>query len=583
MRVAPEIKLKSEEREALERLAHSGQTPERVIQRARIVLLAARGMQNKDIAVELDVGRVQVARWRERFRQSGIAAIERDSGEPAPAQYSAADPDADAADAANTGGPQQRAMAPRSRRAALTSPETLRTASPPPPLPDAARRQLMHGFEFARNARLVQRLEDIVGLYITTPTCALVLCCDEGDDPGQDAAQPAGKSRGAAQQARTWSEDELRHGAGNLFAALAMLENMLGASARRMPQRTELLAFLRQVDSETPKGKTLHVIADSDSTDIAPATARWLAAHPRVQMHFAPASVSWISSVMWFFSHIDDSLLRRSAFASVPLLIAAIEHHVAHAGIEGPLFTWTRHSTLLDEGQPRTAGASRSPAKTAAGADRRGDSLRDYVTTLKRERILQEAARLFFEQGYLQTSVDAIAERLGATKPFVYYHFSSKVDILVEICERSNRAALAAADNAMSSRGSPRVRFEQFLREFTDVVLRDHQMVAIYFREQINLPADSAARINQMRKSIDERLTALLIEGIESGEFQIEDPRIGTLVIAGMSSYAFAWYRDDGRLDQQEVTDRIVRMALKLVSAAPYFTAAAYHLPGRVG
>jgi AcrR family transcriptional regulator len=187
------------------------------------------------------------------------------------------------------------------------------------------------------------------------------------------------------------------------------------------------------------------------------------------------------------------------------------------------------------------------------------------VITLKRDRILQEAARLFFERGYLQTSVEAIAERLGATKPFVYYHFQSKAEILVEICEQSNRDVLLAAESAMSAPGSPRDRFEQFLSDFTNVALLQHQHVAIYFREEISLPAQAAERIRQMRKSINMRLTALLNEGVASGEFQIEDTRICALVIAGMSSYAFAWYREDGRLDQQEVTQRIVKMALNLV------------------
>lgn len=197
-----------------------------------------------------------------------------------------------------------------------------------------------------------------------------------------------------------------------------------------------------------------------------------------------------------------------------------------------------------------------------------GDTLWDDVSALKRERILQEAARLFFERGYQVTTVDAIAECLGATKPVVYHHFKSKMDILVEICERSTREALAATDNAVATRGSPRLRFELFVREFTAAALQQHQSVAIYFREEIHLPKYAADRINQMRKSISHRLRALLSEGISTGDFQINDPRMGALVIAGMSSYAFAWYRESGRLDPTEVTNHIVEMALKLVSAS---------------
>jgi AcrR family transcriptional regulator len=581
MRVAPEIVLSSEELNTLTRLTQSRHTPVRIAQRARIVLLAAGGMQNKDIADELQVGRVQVARWRARYLQGGLAAIDADAADPATAPTDVGQQPLPSTQRAGPGAP---AKVLRAERPAPVSPRVQPLATVPRPLPDVAHRQLMRGFEFARNARLIQRLEDIVGLYMAPPACALVLCCDETDTP---AGNPVGTRRPGAPE---WTDAELQHSAGSLFSALSQLDNALVVAGNQTPRPDDLLAFLRQVDGETPHGKTLHVISDSQSAQMPPATTKWLTAHPRVQIHFAPVSVPWISSVAWFFSHIDDTLLRRTAFASVPALIAAIDVHVALSGVEAQSFTWSRNTAAPVVAATQRPGKARRTVSTSRDveggtkgrASGDGDNLRDYVTNLKRERILQEAARLFFEQGYLQTSVDAIAERLGATKPFVYYHFNSKVDILVEICERSNRAALAAAGNAMSSRGSPRVRFEQFLREFTDVVLRDHQMVAIYFREQISLPEDAAARINEMRKSIDVRLTALLVEGIESGEFQIEDPRIGALVIAGMSSYAFAWYRENGRLEQQEVTDRIVRMALKLVSAAPYYPPAAYSAPVRM-
>ncbi len=195
-----------------------------------------------------------------------------------------------------------------------------------------------------------------------------------------------------------------------------------------------------------------------------------------------------------------------------------------------------------------------------------GESLWDELTALKRERILQEASRLFYERGYAQTSVDAIAERVGATKPFVYSHFGSKIDLLVEVCERSNREASGAAERALSGAGSPRERFAGFMLEFTDVVLRLHQHVAIYFRDQSNLPPEAALRIDEMRKAISTRLTLLLAEGERVGEFQVGDTRMAALVIAGMSSFAFAWYREDGRLKRHEVAERIAQMALKLVS-----------------
>lgn len=214
-------------------------------------------------------------------------------------------------------------------------------------------------------------------------------------------------------------------------------------------------------------------------------------------------------------------------------------------------------------------GTSRFSDPTPIKAQSRGeggDGLWGDLATFKRDRILQGAALLFFERGYLQTSMEAIAEQLGASKPFIYYHFKSKVELLVAICEMAISEALAATVKAVSADGGPKRRFEEFVRGFTSSVLKHHRFTAIYFREEINLPREARDRINVMRKSIDHALRSLLNEGIESGDFELEDPQIGGLIIEGMSSYAFAWYRETGRLDQQKITDSIVKMTLKLVS-----------------
>ena len=213
----------------------------------------------------------------------------------------------------------------------------------------------------------------------------------------------------------------------------------------------------------------------------------------------------------------------------------------------------------------RAASKGGSSAKPRAAAT--AASLKDEVMNLKRDRILYEAAALFYERGFLQTTVDAIAERLGATKPFVYYHFQSKVDLLVEICERGTGDALAAIDQAQEAGGTPLEQFERFVRAFTRAALKNHEFVAIYFREEFNLPAETIERISAMRKAINLKLRTLLTEGVASGDFETQDPGLSALVIAGMSSYAFAWYREHGRLDLENVSDCIVQMALKLVRA----------------
>lgn len=215
---------------------------------------------------------------------------------------------------------------------------------------------------------------------------------------------------------------------------------------------------------------------------------------------------------------------------------------------------------------PRTTAAKKTPSPSRSKKSTSvAQALRDEVLNLKRDRILHEAAALFYERGYLQTSVEAIVERLEATKPFFYYHFESKAELLVEICVRATADALSATEQAVEQEGPATQRFASFVRAFTRSALEHHYFVAIYFREEFNLPAEATARINVMRKTIDRRLRTLIADGVEAGEFEVPDPGIAALLVAGMSSYAFAWYRDKGRLGLDSVVEQIVQMALKMV------------------
>lgn len=570
MRVAPEISLTSEEQAELTRLSCSALANPRLAQRARIVLLAAKGIQNKDIADELGVGRVQVARWRERYMRSRLAGIEHDLPRGAPAAK------VDVEQLVRMTTQSTPVSAPRWSTRTMAAAMGISPASVSRHWrTNALKPQLARGFDLRRDVEPSGAIEGIVGLYLSPSIRAMAFGCRAG--PVDEA--PIDLDRTGAPSVRPLKTTAL-------FAAIGALEGQGFSIDTATPPHAPWLKFLQRLAHETPSDLTLHVLIDRPAVHRHPSVTKWLRLHARFHVHATTASATWLASIGQLLGDIDQDRLRSHAFASAPQLVAAIGDQVARPGPHSNAFVWTgsarnwrAEAPTAGDDIPHDAQASAPavlPARTKAKARPKtrlsgdGDSLRDNVINLKRDRILQEAAKLFFERGYLQTSVDAIAERLGATKPFVYYHFHSKVDILVEICEKSNRDVLAAADSAMSATGSPRVRFEQFLREFTNVALQQHQLVAIYFREEISLPADAAERIKQMRKSINLRLTALLNEGINTGDFQIEDPRMGALVIAGMSSYAFAWYRENGRLDQQEVTNRIVKMALKLVSASPF-------------
>jgi AcrR family transcriptional regulator len=204
--------------------------------------------------------------------------------------------------------------------------------------------------------------------------------------------------------------------------------------------------------------------------------------------------------------------------------------------------------------------------------------IRDEVVALKRERTIAVAAELFYERGYENTSLDAIAERMNVTKPFIYAHFASKAELLAEICSRGIASALAALDGVLTTiSGSPRERLEAVGQQFVSAVLNSQRYIAIYTREEKNLAPDDYTRIGEMRRTFDRKLTKLLDEGVAAGEFVIPDTRIAALAIGGMVSWAYVWYRPGGRLtlDQTSnaLTDLIINMAgasvAKVKSARP--------------
>lgn len=203
------------------------------------------------------------------------------------------------------------------------------------------------------------------------------------------------------------------------------------------------------------------------------------------------------------------------------------------------------------------------------------DNLWDEIADIKREKILQCAVELFYEKGYLPSTVDSIAERLGATKPFVYYHFQSKIDLLSEICRRGTSEALAVTAMVASQPLDPVRKLALLVREFTMVVLDMYKHVSIYFREQLNLPKEVADEIAKMRRGIDAHVRDLLSAGKEKGVFAFDDLVVASQVVTGMMSYAFAWYREPARFTKDQICGQMTTHVLRAVGVS--------ELPDRVG
>ena len=336
VRVAPEIVLSDEEREVLDELIRSKLTSVRLALRARIVLLAAQGLQNKDIALALEVGRIQVSRWRERYLESGLEGIERDlpRGAP-PLKVDVArlvELTTQSLPEAATHWSTRKMAAELGVSAASVSRHWRANGLKP---------HLVRGFKVSRDPKFVEKLEDIVGLYMSPPEHALVLCCDEKSQvQALDRTQPGLPMKKG--RAGTMTHDYKRNGTTTLFAALNVLDGRVIGQCQQHHTHVEWLKFLRQIDRETPKDKTLHLIADNYATHKHPVVQAWLAKHPRLNMHFTPTSASWLNMVERFFRDISENRLRRGVFTSVPELVNAIDGYIAHHNVKPKPFVWTK-------------------------------------------------------------------------------------------------------------------------------------------------------------------------------------------------------------------------------------------------
>ena len=196
-----------------------------------------------------------------------------------------------------------------------------------------------------------------------------------------------------------------------------------------------------------------------------------------------------------------------------------------------------------------------------------GLGIRDEVALLKRERTIDAAVQLFYERGYENTSLDAVAERMGVTKPFIYAHFTSKAELLAEICSRGIASALAALDGVLDMAGTPTKLLAEVGRHFVTAVLTSQSHIAIFTREIKNLRPADLRRINDMRREFDHKLTKLLDQGVATGEFQLPDTRIAALAIGGMVSWAYVWYRPGGRLTLEDASRELAALILALAGA----------------
>ncbi|HLJ44969.1 MAG TPA: IS630 family transposase [Bryobacteraceae bacterium] len=347
MRAAPPIVLDSEQRGLLEQQARARSLPARQVERARIVLRAAEGMQNKEIASELGITPEKVARWRERFLTDGIAGLKKDAPRPGRPHTVSAGKVKEIVDKTTQQRPPHAThWSTRTMAAAVgVSEATVRRIWHAHGL----KPHLVRAFKLSNDPQFAEKLEAIVGLYLNPPEHAMVLCLDEKSQiQALDRTQPGLPLKKG--RCGTMTHDYKRNGTATLFAALNTLDGTVITMCDDRHRHQQWLKFLRVIDDIMPPDRKLHLIADNYATHKHPKVQRWLKRHPRIHMHFTPTSSSWLNMVERFFRDLTEKRIRRGVFRDVEELIMAILEYTDHHNEAPKSFIWTaKASDILEK------------------------------------------------------------------------------------------------------------------------------------------------------------------------------------------------------------------------------------------
>jgi transposase len=335
---AAALTLSDGDREILERLSASRTAPVRVVQRARVLLLAADGVANTVIADREKLTAITVRSWRKRYESDGLAKfaeVAKGRGRKATIPQEVIDQIVDLTQHSKPAGQTHWSTRTMAKRVGVSKDTVQRVWSA-----RGLKPHLVKTFKLSNDPRFEEKLVDVVGLYLNPPENAIVLCMDEKSSvQALDRTQPSlpiVKGRAA-----TMTHDYKRNGTTTLFAALDVVTGAVIGSCLPKHRHTEFLKFLKIIDREVPDGLQVHLILDNYATHKHPNVKAWLERHPRFHLHFTPTSSSWLNLVERWFRELTDKALRRGVFHSVPDLIEAIQAYLdAHNNDPKP-FQWT--------------------------------------------------------------------------------------------------------------------------------------------------------------------------------------------------------------------------------------------------
>jgi transposase len=343
MRVAAKIALANSEKIILERNVNSRSVSLRLYERSKIILLAAEGIENKDIAQQLNIPSNKVGRWRNRFAEGGIESLSKEKPR-----------------GGNHGGKSTVKQA-RLRRKIIekTTQEKPRDATHWSTRTLAEELNTTHSyvhrvwqsvglkphlektFKVSNDPHFEEKLCDVVGLYLNPPENAVVFCVDEKTSiQALDRTQPGLPIKKG--RCGTMTHDYKRNGTSTLFAALEVATGFVTGKCYQKHTHKEFLSFLKQVNKQTDLGKDLHIIVDNYSTHKHEKIKNWLKRNKRVQLHFIPTSSSWLNLVERFFGVLTQKQLKRGIFTSVKNLEQKIIEYIDIRNENPKPFVWTK-------------------------------------------------------------------------------------------------------------------------------------------------------------------------------------------------------------------------------------------------
>jgi transposase len=337
-RPIPPLTLPKEERDVLERWTRRPKTAQALALRARLILACATGKTNTAVAAEFGVAKQTVGKWRARFVDQRLDGLVDEPRPGAPRSISDADVERVVTLTLETTPEDATHWSTRSlaRRAGMSQSAVSRIWRA-----FALEPQRTETFKLSKDPLFIEKVRDIVGLYLAPPDRALVLCVDEKTQvQALDRTTPLLPMRPGQVERRT--HDYVRHGTTSLFAALDVKSGTVTAACQRRHRSVEFRKFLDQIDASAPRDLDVHLVMDNYGTHKTALIQRWLAKRPRFHVHFTPTSASWLNLVERWFAALTEKQLRRGVHRSTRELEQAIERYVAATNDAPRPFAWTK-------------------------------------------------------------------------------------------------------------------------------------------------------------------------------------------------------------------------------------------------